>query len=399
MKIITKIALRYALVTAVLMSLFAVIIYLLSAFDRQAEFYADLYKEGVSKANLFFEAKMNAETMHEIYKNNIAYIDEVEVAVYSSDHQLLYHDAKDIDIVKETPELLNTIAQSAHSVLFYEGKYQVVCFVFKHHDRHFIITAAAYDGYGYSKFNKLILNLSILTCAAIALSFVVGYFLAKRALRPVAEISDAMKKITANRLHLRLDKYVNKDEFGELAASFNSTLDIIENSYEAQKMFVSNVSHELRTPLSILVGEIDYALLKERSEEEYVQALHNVKRDSVGLIRLVNGLLDLSKASADERKITKHEIRLDEVILDAREAVLNANPTYKVDLQFMDATADDGELVILGNAYLLQAAFLKLIDNNCKFSHNRSSTVRIYVQGAPIKLEFADPGICIPEAD
>lgn len=399
MKIITKIALRYALVTAILMTLFAGIICLFSALDRQVEFYADLYKEGVSKANLFFEAKMNAETMQEIYKNNSTYIDEVEVAIYDQDHRLHYHDAKEIDIVKETPALLSAIAQSMESVTFYEGKYQVVGFVFHHRDSDYLVTAAAYDGYGYNKFNKLLLNLIILTFCAIVLSFAIGYFLAKRALRPVSEISDEMKKITANKLHLRLEKYGNKDEFGQLAASFNNTLDIIEHAYESQKMFVSNVSHELRTPLSVLVGEIDFALLKERSVEEYVQTLHHAKQDSIRLITLVNGLLDLAKASSDERKITKEAIRIDELILDAREAVLSANPNYKIDLQFMDATADDGELVIMANAYLLKVAFQNLMENNGKFSENGMCTVGIYTQGAQIKLEFSDQGIGIPEAD
>lgn len=75
MKIKTKIALRYSIVTAILMTVFALVIYFMSAHDREVEFYNGLYKEGVSKANLFFEAKTTPDVLHSIYKNNIEYID------------------------------------------------------------------------------------------------------------------------------------------------------------------------------------------------------------------------------------------------------------------------------------------------------------------------------------
>lgn len=399
MKIKTKIALRYSIVTAILMTVFAVIIYFVSAHDREIKFSDDLYKEGISKANLFFDAKASPDIMHSIYKNNIEYINEVEVAIYDTHFNLLYHDAKDIDIVKETPELIESIINSSNNLTFYVGKYQSVGFVFNHNNNQYIITAAAYDGYGYNKLNRLIINLSTLTLVSIILSFILGYFLARRALKPVSEISDRMKDITANNLDLRLLNYNQNDEFGELATSFNKALDIIESSFESQKMFVSNVSHELRTPLAVLVGEIDYALLKERSVLEYINTLQSSKLDAVRLIKLVNGLLDLAKASYDESKISMSEVRIDEILLDAREYILKSNPDYKIDLQFIHPTEDDMELTISGNEYLLKTSFANLMENNCKFSENKTSIVKIYSGNQSIHISFSDTGIGIPKED
>lgn len=399
MKIKTKISLRYSIVTAVLMTVFACFIYFFSRYDREAEFYDDLHKEGISKANLFFEAKATPEAMHSIYKNNIEYIDEVEVAIYDIHFNLLYHDAKDIDIVKETPELIESIIKSSKTIKFYIKSYQAVGFIFNHNNNHYIVTAAAYDGYGYNKLHKLIINLSILTLISISISFVLGYILAKRALLPVSEISDKMKEITTNKLHLRLLNYNQNDEFGELAASFNKVLDIVESSFEAQKMFISNVSHELRTPLATLVGEIDYALLKKRNIEEYVITLQNSKYDTVRLIKLINGLLDLAKASYDESKISMTNIRIDEILLDARDNVLKSNPNYKIELQFTYSTEDDRELFVTGNEYLLKTAFINLMENNCKFSDNKTSVVKIYSGKDSVHISFSDTGIGISPED
>lgn len=395
MKIRSKIALRYSIVTAILMTVFAAIIYFFSAHDRETEFYDDLHREGVSKANLFFEAKASAETMHSIYKNNIEYIDEVEVAIYSQDYGLLYHDAKDIDIVKETPELLNQIEKEGKKVQFYINKYQAVGFIFNHNSSRYIITAAAYDGYGYNKLNKLITNLFILSIFSILISFILGYLLAKRALKPVSEISDEMKNITTNNLHLRLLKYNENDEFGELASSFNETLNIIESSFNAQKMFMSNVSHELRTPLATLIGEIDLALLKKRSADEYITTLEDSKYDVIRLIKLVNGLLDLAKASYDESKISMTNIRIDDIIIDARNRMLKDNPDYKIELKFAKEIENEAEITMKGNEYLLKTAFLNLIENNCKFSENKTSTIQILTSDKKIFINFSDTGIGI----
>lgn len=397
MKIRSKIAIRYATVTAILMLIFAAFIYFFSAQDREKEFFDDLKKEGISKANLFFEAKATAEVMHSIYKNNIIYIDEVEVAIYDKNYELLYHDAKDIDIVKETPQLLDKIWSTERSLRFYESEYQAIGFLFTHQNSSYIVTAAAYDGYGYAKLTNLAINLLALSIISIILSFIIGYILAKRALMPVAQISDRMKDITANNLHLRLLNYNENDEFGELASSFNRALDIIESSFNSQKMFVSNVSHELRTPLATLIGEIDLALLKDRTPEEYKTTLISSRQDTNRLITLLNGLLDLAKASYDEQKISLNIVRIDEILLDAREFVLRGNPDYTIELLFNQEIEDDSEITIKGNEYLLRMAFVNLIENNCKFSNNKTSSVRISYFDSKITLQFADSGIGIPK--
>jgi two-component system sensor histidine kinase ArlS len=399
MKVRTKIAFRYTSVIAIIMLVFVIVIYWVSTKDREKEFYDGLRREGVSKASLYFGAKATPEIMHSIYKNNIEYIDEVEVAIYDKNNNLLYHDAKDIDIIKETPELLQTVIDSEKDIKFYEGKFQSVLFLFTYDNTDYIVTAAAYDGYGYVKLHNLAINLLIIFLSSIILSLITGYFLAKRALMPVAEISDKMKDITANDLNLRLMQYGGDNEFGELAASFNKALDIIESSFDSQKMFVSNVSHELRTPLTTLIGEIDLALLKDRNLDEYKETLIVTHQDLTHLSELVTDLLDFAKANYDESKISMTDLRIDEILLDARTDVLKRNPDYTIKLYFDQDTGNDEEVTLKGNEYLLKVAFINLIENNCKYSENKTSSIHISYSYNKIILQFTDRGIGISKEE
>ena len=136
-------------------------------------------------------------------------------------------------------------------------------------------------------------------------------------------------------------------------------------------MFVSNVSHELRTPMAALSAELDLAVQKERSPEQYQNAIHNALQDSQRVIKLIDGLLNLAKADYEPEQIKREEIRLDELLLDARELVLRAHPDFHVELVFEQEAEDDKVLTVIGNSYLLTTAFVNLIENNCKYSRTK----------------------------
>ena len=393
MKIKTKIALQYAFVTTLLMAMFASVIYLTSDRDRENEFYVTLRKEGVSKAYLFFQTKATPEILQSIYKSNASHIDEVKVNILDSENNVIYH-----DMMSDNNSIVYPTNDSKQDIKVKQNKQQILAFPFVFQDKNYKIVASAYDGYGYSKQNKLIYNLLFVTCISILLSFMLGYYLARRALKPVAQISRKMQKITASNLDMRLTEY-NKNEFGELARSFNEALNIIEQSFSSQKMFVSNVSHELRTPLAVLAGEIDFALLKQRSNEEYIQTLESSKKDVERLIKLVNGLLTLAQASYNEQSIKISPVRIDEILLDARELCIKNNPRRKVFLNFENTDNEHLDLSILGNEYLLKIAFQNIIENSCKYSNDSTSTIKINSDKKEIIISFTDKGIGISEQD
>ena len=107
--------LKYTAVMSAVMVVALIIIYIMSDGARRATFRDTLRSEAITKANLFLENRVDAETMQHIYLNNTQFINEVEVAVYTPDFQMLYHDAAEHDIVKETPEMIQQIYEKGRN--------------------------------------------------------------------------------------------------------------------------------------------------------------------------------------------------------------------------------------------------------------------------------------------
>lgn len=395
MKIRKRLTLQYTAVTAVVFMVTMLSIYLWSEHSRSESFYRSLKKEAVTKAHLFLSGKVNAETMHSVYLNNAGFIDEVEVAIYKNPDEMVYHDAIQNDIVKETVGMLEEIS-SGGDLEFKVGKYQAVGLNYTFNDVPYILTAAAYDGFGHSRLASLRNMLIFLSLAGLTVIFLVGYLLSRLALNPIKGIVSKMRGISANDISGRLPVSRNDDELDELSTSFNELLNHLEKAFQSQKMFVSNVSHELRTPMAALVAETEVTLLKPRERERYEESLNNVLLDARKIIRLLDGLLNLAKADYSTSQIKMEMVRMDELLMDARSTVLAAHPDYRVEIVFEQESDDDSFITVNGNVYLLTTACVNLMENNCKFSENRTSLVQIGFSGNDTLLRFSDNGIGIP---
>lgn len=398
MKIRTSLTIRYTCVTAVLFLLFVAAAYYLSERARSDAFYRDLRSEAITKANLFLNNKVDAHTMQSIYLNNKQFIDEVEVAVYTPGFDILYHDALQNDIVKENEKMISDILRK-REIDFKIGKYQAVGIVYPFKGKDYIITAAAYDRYGYDNRRMLWEWLLVFTVVALLIVVVVGYFFARSSLAPIRDIVKEAEDISASRIDKRLPVRNRNDELGELSETFNALLDRLERSFTAQKMFVSNVSHELRTPMAALITQLDISLMKERQVNEYKSAISNARNDADRVVRLINGLLDLAKSDYAPDQIKMNDVRLDELLIDAIDLVLKAHPGYHVELLFEQESDDDRVITVKANSYLLTLALVNLIENNCKYSNNHTSIVQITFWDGHSIVRFSDNGIGMSDKD
>lgn len=394
MQIKTRLTLLFTLMVAALLMVFASTVYLTSAETREGEYFKRLKQQGATKANLLFDAKVAPNVLQLIYKKAPNALFQEEVAIYDTAFNLLYHDAVDIDKVKETKGMVDSI-RTQKEMQFYFMDMQVVGFLYEHNGSQYVITAAAVDGYGLTKLANLRNTLIISLLLSIIVIFFVGRFLAKKSLEPVLLLVEKVKNITATNLDLRVNEGNRKDEIAALAITFNEMLDRLEKSFDAQKHFVSNISHELRTPLTAMLAEMQLTLQKDRDTTEYKHSIAHIVSDTQKLIRLSNSLLDLAKASYDQTEIAFRPLRLDEILLDARTDVLHNQPRYKVDIVFEKEIENDSFISVNGNGYLLRAAFANLIENGCKFSDSNQSTVSISYNEKDTVLIFSDNGIGI----
>lgn len=158
----------------------------------------------------------------------------------------------------------------------------------------FYVLVSAHDKSGLSKLDNLRNTLIICLLFSSVLVLVLGWFFSAQVLWPITAIVREVNNIKASSLHLRLHEPKSRDEIAELARTFNQMLNRLQVSFEMQKNFISNASHELRNPLTALSGEIEVALLKERSPQEYVASLKTLQLETERLEKLTADLLNLA---------------------------------------------------------------------------------------------------------
>ncbi|UOQ70043.1 sensor histidine kinase [Hymenobacter cellulosilyticus] len=207
--------------------------------------------------------------------------------------------------------------------------------------------------------------------------------------------------ITASDLHRRLSQADGQDEVSHLAQRFNSLLDRLETAFAGQRTFVRDASHELRTPLTVLTGELEVALLQERSPTEYRRVLQSTLDAARMLTALTNGLLQIARASDDPSQVPMAPVRLDELLLQAHEEVLRRQPTCRIDLEFGEPTMPGSAFEVLGNEPLLLSAVLNVLENACKFSKDSQEPIMAIITclGREVQLQVRDRGVGMTEAD
>lgn len=398
MRIKTRLTLLFTLLVASILLVFAVVVYWSSSKNREVEFFEELEKEAITKAKLYLETEVKSSTLHKIYRYNNEVINEVQVAVYDFDFNLLYHDAEEIDSVKETKEMIDQIASQGRVHLF-QDDWQVIGIVYNSGGKDYVITAIALDQYGYTKLHNLFLTILVLSIVSLIVIFFVGSFFAERVLRPLKLMNEEINNITATNLDLRVSTEANQDELSRLGNTFNTMLDRLEQSFDSQKQFVSNISHELRTPLAAVIAELELSLSKEQDTASYIKTIENALSDAKKLVRLSNSLLDFAKASYDPTEIVFKPTRIDEVILDACQKIQRGNAGYTFSFM-IDEEIDSEELVtVRANPYLLEVAIINLLENACKYSDNHHGKVSISNLNKAVVIKIADEGLGMSAED
>jgi len=125
-----------------------------------------------------------------------------------------------------------------------------------------------------------------------------GWWLAGRAIKPVADISRAASRIAEGNLTERINTSGGDSELDQLIRVLNRTFERLHASFERQKQFTADASHELRTPVTILIAETQRALKRERTAGEYRDALVTCQNTADRMRHLIEALLLLARQEA-----------------------------------------------------------------------------------------------------
>jgi heavy metal sensor kinase len=151
-----------------------------------------------------------------------------------------------------------------------------------------------------AQLHQLALALVLIGGGIVIVGFAVGWWLASRALRPIAEISQTAGEIAAGDLSRRINASETESELGQLAAVLNDTFARLQATFEQQRQFTSDAAHELRTPVSVILTQVQSTLNKERSGAEYRETLEACQRAALRMKKLVEALLELARLDAGQ---------------------------------------------------------------------------------------------------
>ena len=199
----------------------------------------------------------------------------------------------------------------------------------------------------------LVLGVSLVLCA------VVGYLIARGGMRPIKGISQTAERIRATTLHERISTSGLPEELRGLAETFNSMLDRLEQSFTHISQFSDDVAHELRTPINNLRGEIEVALGKARSAEEYRDVLGSCFEECTRIARLIRTLLFLARADTAADALRREPLDLGEELEKVVAFYGAAAGESGVELRVTSGAGTRAEL----DRTLLQQAIGNLISN------------------------------------
>ncbi|WP_228256649.1 sensor histidine kinase [Malaciobacter molluscorum] len=230
----------------------------------------------------------------------------------------------------------------------------------------------------------------------LIISIIAGYFLIYKSFVPIELMLNNLKNINASDLSKRLESKNMNDEIDLLANEINNLLQRLQLSFEKISQFSSDASHELKTPLTIIRGEIEIALRKDRTTKEYKESFENCLDEILVIQQTIDDLLFLAKEEYEVLEKTKEDVYLDEVTNEAYKEMLSFAKLRDIKL----LCKIDEPIQIKGHHKLLKIAIKNIIKNAITFSHkNEDVYIKNYSDDAYYIISIEDKGIGISKED
>lgn len=199
---------------------------------------------------------------------------------------------------------------------------------------------------------------------ALLLGLLGGWWLTRRALVPVQNLTTTVQKIREHNLGEQIQRTGNHDELDQLTEVFNDMTARLDDSFKRVREFTLHASHELKTPLTILCSELETVLrdepLSTAERERAVGQLDELRR----LARIVDNLALLAKADAGQLPLNLENLRLDELVRDNFDdlKILAEPHRIQVELEKCDP------VFVMGDRHRLRQLLLNLADNAVKYN-------------------------------
>jgi heavy metal sensor kinase len=224
-----------------------------------------------------------------------------------------------------------------------------------------------------------------------------GYWMSRRALAPVDQITQTARSITAESLSKRLDVPRTGDELERLSQTLNEMIGRLESAFTKISRFTADASHELRTPLAVVRTTAEVALRGPQPDGEHRAALEQIVAEVERTSHLVENLLLIAKADSGDAQLHKTPIDLVQAV---DEACSQASVLARVKGITFETHLPEKAIWVTGDSHALRRLFLILLDNAVKYTPAGGSFEVSLAEGDGFVVgSVRDTGIGIPSDD
>ena len=233
----------------------------------------------------------------------------------------------------------------------------------------------------------LVVAFAIAGGGAVLLSLFFSLFFS----RPLKKMKDAVEALAASDLSVRVPIY-SGDELGQLGRSFNYMAEALQREEALRRHLTSNIAHELRTPLAVMKATIE--AMNDGIITDQTQGLENLRAETENLIKLVQGIEDVTKAEASFfTKKNFVQLDLKEFLLRIRERMLPLATEKGLQIRISDRE----DLRIISDQEKLERIVQNILSNALKYTDTGSITIDFGKDSKGFFMEVSDTGRGIAE--
>ena len=237
--------------------------------------------------------------------------------------------------------------------------------------------------------NDLVLLLALGSGTTLLVTWIGSLWLTKKVLAPIEALCAGAETMSEADLGKRLALDSPYQEFRRLTQAVNAVLDQFQRSSEIQRNFCEIAAHEMKTPLTILRGNLEVALLKARTTEEYREVLLNNLEQVERLIALTRPLLTLAKFTSNKSPVLLVPLDVEPLIQELMDQLALLADDRHITLLFESEPVPP----VLGDAQWLKQALINLLDNALRYTPSGGTvTVRLQSVGEEVSIAVEDTG-------
>lgn len=247
------------------------------------------------------------------------------------------------------------------------------------------------------KFMEIVRDIFGVTLATLmGIAGLIGWFMARRALRGVEEVTRTATEIARGELEKRVSVKAGGDEIDRLATAFNSMLDRIRSLIEGMREMTDNIAHDLRSPITRIRGIAELALTADGTSRESAAAAADTIEECDRLLGMINTMLDITETEAGAGRLARKAVDLSALVQDACE--------------LFQPLADDKKITVTtdvapgarvrGDLQRIQRMVANLLDNAIKYTPPGGRvTVAVRGDAKTAVVTVTDTGIGIAEEE